>query len=195
MNLRNDLAISENVPLIGLVARFHPRKDHHNFARAAARFAQWDRTARFVLCGAGVDRNNQQLMGWLREGGVLHRTHLLGHRTDIARLMPGLDLLTSASFSEGFPKVIAQAMACGVPVVATDTGDSREIVANTGCIVPIRNPDALAQGWKRLLDLPQAQRQDLANAARRRACEQYALVDVARRYETLYQDVVARRRP
>ena len=70
------------------------------------------------------------------------RVHLLGKRQDIPRLTAALDI--ASSFGEGLPNVIGEAMACGIPCVVTDVGDSALIVGETGKVVPPRNPAALS---------------------------------------------------
>src|SRR5262249_13769106 len=74
-------------------------------------------------------------------------------RRDVARIQAGLDLATSSSVSEAFPLCLGEAMACGVPCVATDVGDSAAILGGTGQVVPPHAPAALAGAWEELLDL------------------------------------------
>jgi glycosyltransferase involved in cell wall biosynthesis len=84
-------------------------------------------------------------------------------------------------------------MACGVPCVATDVGDSALIVGPTGRIVPPRDPAALAAAWADILGMPPEQRQALGLAARQRVLERYELGGVTRRYEALYEQCVEQR--
>jgi len=97
----------------------------------------------------------------------------------------------SAVGGEGFPNVIAEAMACGVPCVVTDVGDSAEIVGDTGIVVPAGDPEALAAGWERILSMPQAERARLGLAARGRIEERFDLASVTARYEELYRRLAA----
>ena len=102
--------------------------------------AYWKRVAlssagaHFLLAGAGADSRNSALLAELREAGVLHCTRLLGARTDMPRVMAALDIATSASYSEGFPNVIGEAMCCALPCVVTDTGDSAWLVGAAGIV-------------------------------------------------------------
>ena len=85
----------------------------------------------------------------------------------------------------------SQAMSCCVPCVATDVGDSALILGETGRIVPPRDPAALAAGWAALLSLKPQARHDLGQAARRRVVELFDLSAVTRRYEALYDEMLA----
>ena len=107
------------------------------------------------------------------------------------RLQAGLDLATSSSVSEAFPLAIGEAMACGVPCVATDVGDSASIVGETGRVVPPRDPRALAAAWEELLALAPDARRRLGQAARLRVQERYGLAAITRRYEDLYETLCA----
>jgi glycosyltransferase involved in cell wall biosynthesis len=137
------VGITADAPLIGLVARYDPFKDHATFLNAAARVAREIPSARFVLCGAGVDRSNAGLAALIDSAGIGQRCHLLGPPRDVPRVLAALDVLASSSISEAFPLVLGEAMACGVPCAATDVGDSALIVGPTGRVVPPQDPAAL----------------------------------------------------
>src|SRR6185437_5804793 len=92
--------------------------------------------------------------------------------------------------SEAFPLALGEAMACGVPCVATDVGDSAAILGETGRLVPPRAPRELAEGWEDLLNLAPDARARLGQAARSRIQQRYDLTAVARRYETLYERLI-----
>ena len=193
-SLRAELGIPGDAILIGMAARFHPHKDHRNFIRAAGRIHRQKPEVQFLLCGLDNTRANQQLTGWIQEEGIDTCCHLLGVRQDVDRFFAALDLATTSSLSEAFPIVIGEAMACGIPCVVTDVGDSAAIVGQTGIVAPPRDPEKLADAWVRLVDAGPEVRRRLGMAARRRVEEKFSLPMVVGRYQALYQDLAFRRR-
>jgi len=191
--VRRELAIPLNTLLIGLIGRYHPVKDHPSFLEAAALLLKNypDLTVQFVLSGAEVDCDNQSLCGLVKELGLVDRIHLLGERQDIPRLTAALDIASCSSYTEAFPNVIGEAMSCGVPCVVTDVGDSAWIVGNTGRVVPPRNPEALANTWKELIDQGAEGREVLGKAARARIIEYFSIDSVVAQYESLYESAIA----
>ena len=190
-SVRREFAIPDTAPLIGLSGRFHPQKDHKNFVRAAARLHARRPDARFMLCGEGSDWSNQELAAWIDEVAMRDQFHLLGRRQDMARIYASLDLLAlSASHNEAFPMVIGEAMACGVPCVVTDVGDSALMVGDTGRVVPPKDAPALAEGWLELIELESEARQALGVRARQRIEQHYSIAAIVRRYENLYADTL-----
>lgn len=188
-HVRQEIGIAMDTPLIGLVARFDPFKDHTTFFEAAARLTHRRPDVHFLLCGSGVDYANPALASQIIKLGLGDRCHLLGRRRDVPRIHAALDLLTSSSISEAFPLVLGEAMSCGVPCVATDVGDSALIVGNTGRIVAPRNPARLADAWSELLQLAPEQRAALGAAARQRIREHFDLDAVTRRYHEVYDQL------
>lgn len=190
--VRRELGVGDDALLVGLVGRFDAQKDHKNFVRAAALLHRQRGDVHFVLCGRGVSWDNVRLTGWINGSGIQSRCHLLGMRSDVARLTAALDIATSSSWGEGFANVIGEAMACAVPCVVTDVGDSALIVGDGGRVVPPRDPHALAAAWQALLGVPAAQRRALGMTARRRVERHYSLRAVVAQYEDLYEEVLAR---
>jgi glycosyltransferase involved in cell wall biosynthesis len=189
--VRNDLGINDNVLVVGLIARYHPMKDHRNFLAAASIFHGFAPDARFVLAGAGVDPRNKNLTTQLEDLGLARHTYLLGERADVAALNASMDIATlSSAWGEGFPNVIGEAMACGVPCVVTDVGDSSFVVGDTGRVVSPRNPEALAHAWRELVEIGWTARHQLGMKARRRIQANFSLDVVVRQYELLYTELI-----
>lgn len=189
-DVRRELGLSPDAFIIGSVARFDPQKDHAALIQAAALIHEHHPQVYFILCGRDLSPDNHQLIGMISAHGLQDRFHLLGLRDDIARLTAAFDLawLTSA-FGEGFPNVVGEAMACGVPCLVTDVGDSGLIVGSTGRVVPPRQPATLAEAARELIEDPTA-RQTLGRQARRRIEENYTLPRIVKQYEDLYRSCV-----
>ncbi len=146
--VRAEWGVTESEKLIGLVGRLHPMKDHPIFLRAAATLLQEREDVRFVCVGDGPAEYRRKLHMLGEELGLGRRLIWVGARGDMPAVYNAFDIATSSSYGEGFPNVIGEAMACGVPCVVTDAGDSAWIVGETGVVVPPKNPEALAAGWK-----------------------------------------------
>jgi glycosyltransferase involved in cell wall biosynthesis len=184
--IRAEFGIPGEAPVAGLFARWHPIKGHATFLAAAARVAA---PARFLLAGTGVDQANAELSRLVRESGLEGRVHLAGERRDIPSLLAAVDVGVSASVNEGFSNSIGEAMAVGLPCVATDTGDTVWILGGAGVTVPPGDPAAMGAALSQLLLGPAALRRQLGEAARIRVARHFSLPSVARRYEALYDSL------
>jgi glycosyltransferase involved in cell wall biosynthesis len=199
VRLRKELGLPLSARLIGMVARYDPMKDHATFLRAAAELlrngaAGGQADVHFVLVGRGVTWENPGLQALANSLGLRAHLHLLGERDDVERLLPGLDLASlSSAFGEGWPNVVGEAMACGVPCVVTDVGDAGTIVGETGRVVPPADPEALARAWAELLAFPEEQRRALGSAARERIAACFSLEQVVERYQALWEELAAGR--
>jgi uncharacterized SAM-binding protein YcdF (DUF218 family) len=151
------------------------------------------RTVRFVLVGLNHTWDNAALVADIDRHGLRDRIFLLGLRQDVPRIMAGLDCLVSTSTSEGFPNVIGEAMACGVPCVATDAGDSRFIIGDTGTILPIGDVAGVVEGVSQLMASSPRDRQMRAERCRCRIREHFELRQIAGRYAEFYRDLNDRR--
>ena len=147
--VRGELGVGDSTVLIGYVARKHPVKDHRTFLEAAGLLHKQFPDVRFVLCGDGATQQDAELKDWSEAAGVRDACFFLGRRDDIPRVINAFDIATSSSTSEAFPNALAEAMACGIPAVVTNVGDSRSILGETGSVVPPKDPKALCPslGW------------------------------------------------
>jgi glycosyltransferase involved in cell wall biosynthesis len=191
---RRRLGIADEAPVVGLIARYHPMKDHATFLNAAAAFVSKRPDARFILAGPGVDGTNRALMETIDRLGLSGAVSLLGPCSDTAPLYRAMDLCAlSSSGVEGFPNVIGEAMACGTPCTVTDVGDCTHIVGDTGIVVPPGDAQALSRSWSELFGLDAAIRAKLGSAARARVLERWSLAAVASQYEALYLGLLDRK--
>jgi glycosyltransferase involved in cell wall biosynthesis len=191
--VKNELGLPQDIILIGLVARFHPQKDHANFLQAAAILKRHFSNINFILCGDGITSDNQELFRMVQQSGIEERVYLLGRREDIPQLTAALDIASSSSCGEAFPIVIGEAMACGVSCVVTDVGDSARIVWDTGFVVPPKDPEALANAWKELIEMGLERRKELGEKARQRIEKHFALEKVVGEYSALYKELIERK--
>jgi len=142
--VRAELGLGPNDFIIGNVGRFDPLKDHSNLLQALARVAECKIHFRSLLIGKGMSPDNTGLVEQIAALGLQDSVLLVGQRSDIPAVMNALDLHVLSSLSEGFPNVIAEAMACGTPCISTDVGDALDIVGDKEACCPARDPQALA---------------------------------------------------
>ncbi|MGE0647985.1 MAG: glycosyltransferase [Alphaproteobacteria bacterium] len=170
--LRALLGIAPDEPVVVHVARVDPMKDH------ATLFAALDRLdgVRALLIGAGTEHL------------PAHPAVIaLGRRADVPALLAIGDLIVLPSaFGEGFSNALAEGMACALPAVATDVGDARRIVGDTGLVVPPRDAAAFASAIRRLLDEPPEVRVSRGQAARQRIEQEFSLARFVAAHEALY---------
>jgi len=189
-HVRTELDIPAAAQVVGHVARLHPMKDHSAFLRAAAGLALRYPNTHFLLSGRGVSLENLTL-AQLVPAQVRDRFHLLGERGDVSKLMSAMDIFClSSAWGEGFPNVIGEAMATGVPCVATDVGDSAIVIGDTGVVIPPRNKEALADGIESLLTVPLEERRALGESARARIEANYTLGAIVGQYVVLYEKLM-----
>ncbi|MCZ8146395.1 MAG: glycosyltransferase, partial [Roseomonas sp.] len=142
--LRAELGLAPEQEVVGMLARLDPMKDHETFLRAAAIARACRPSLVFLLAGEGCGPDGP-LAARAAALGLAAAIRLLGRRADVPAVLNALDVATlSSAHGEGFANVLGEAMACGIPFVATDVGDSAEILGGTGRLVPPREADSLA---------------------------------------------------
>ncbi|MDX1917570.1 MAG: glycosyltransferase [Candidatus Caenarcaniphilales bacterium] len=191
--IRHELNLPLDTFLIGMLARFDPQKDHQNFLEAAHLLLERGYEGAFILAGAGVTQANKTLIEMIERYSLKEKVFLLGQRDDTAKLQSSLDLATlSSAYGEAFPLSLAEAMACEVPVVATDLGDIGLLIGDVGRLVPILSSASLAQAWWEIYQLPITERKKLGSKARRRIQDLYELKETQQRYLDLYHELSSR---
>ena len=146
--------LTGEVPLIGFAARLNPQKDHQNLLRAVKILEEKGISVCCVFAGTGLEPDSSPLIDEIETLGFSEEIRLLGPVDDIPAFMNALDIhVMSSSFGEAFPNVLAEAMACGTPCVATDVGDASLIVGETGRVVPSQEPLKLAEAIESLLEV------------------------------------------
>lgn len=192
---RAALGLRDEDMIVGIVGRFDPQKDHKTFVLAAAVLAAKVDRVKFLMVGRGIDSTNEVLKAWLAQSGCENRFVLAGERNDIPGLLASLDVLClSSSCGEGFPNVVCEAMAMGIPCVVTDAGDAADIVSDTGIVVPPRDPMALAAGLQTMLDKGTAERSRLGELARHRIERHYSIEMISAQFENIYDQLTERLR-
>jgi len=189
-SVRKELGLDANALLVGLVARYHPMKDHAGFLKAAGCVAQRHPDIYFLLAGAGVTPEQMALKQIISTEQLQGRIFLLGERSDLPRLTASFDVACSASaWGEGFSNAIGEAMASGVPCVVTNIGDSALLVGNAGVSVQPENPQAMTEAICSLIQSGEEHRKKLGTEARQRIQHDYSIDFVARRFEDLYRSL------
>jgi glycosyltransferase involved in cell wall biosynthesis len=190
VEVRAEWEVPDGALVIGRAARYHRMKDYPTFIAAASLLAHRAVEVVFVACGEGVDQGNRQLWNSITEAGLADRFRLLGRVEEMERFYAGIDLFCSASMGgEGFPNVVAEAMAAGVPAVVTDVGDSALIVGDTGVVVPSRDQQALADALAGVVEAgPQALSAN-GRLARERVEGHFGLHAMVAAYTRLYEEL------
>lgn len=178
--VRAELGLSRGMPLVGIFARNDPIKNLPALLAALDGLTE----AHVLVAGLGTET--------LPEGA---RRHLLGVRADVPRLMAACDVTVLGSLSEGFPNVVAESLACGVPVVSTDAGDARTIIASHGRCVPQGEMGELVSAARALLAMPAAERERLGAAARADMQARYSLDAAVSRFADFYRALASERLP
>lgn len=178
-------AVREHEPdkiVIGTVGGLRPEKDHHNLLRAVATMS-----ADVSVCLVGSGALEASLRSLAEELGIASRVHFAGQTSDPSQSYRGFTLFVLSSRTEQMPIAMLEAMATGLPVVATDVGDVRRILpADQGCVVPREDPRALAAAMTRLL-ADAEQRQALGAANRQIVATRYESRSCLERFGEVYR--------
>jgi sugar transferase (PEP-CTERM/EpsH1 system associated) len=189
---RRALGVSDRELVIGTVGRLLPVKDQRTFIAALGHLKARDLPFRAFIAGDGPLRDELEAVS--RELALTEQLTFLGQRADVEALLPGFDVFVLSSESEGLSNVILEAMAAGVPVVATDVGGASELIADdsTGILVPAKNPAVMGDALADLAQHP-SRRTDMAARSRERAEREFSLDRMIGDYERFYVGIAGGR--
>jgi glycosyltransferase involved in cell wall biosynthesis len=181
-------------PLVGVVARLQPEKGVADLLKAAVHVSKISPQVRFLVVGDGPLR--EELLALAKRIGVEERVRFLGHRTDAWALVGLMEVLVVPSVTEGSPLIVLEAMATGVPVVASAVGGIPDQIRHDkeGLLVPPGDTGALGEALLNLLRDPALARR-LGEAGRRRATSEFAHPTMVRRIEDVYRDALGQPTP
>lgn len=175
IQIRHEWRIPQTSLLIGIIGRVDPTKDYSTFLHACSKLVEKQRFVRFVCVGDGQPEYREKMIQMSKACGLTDHMIWSPARNDMPAVYNALNICCSSSIYEGFPNVIGEAMATGIPCVVTDVGDSADIVGDTGKVVPTGQPEVLAEALQQLIDLPEEDRQALGALARQRIEARYAV--------------------
>lgn len=188
--LRAELSINQSSLVLGMVGRFDPLKDHFCLFKALRILKLKGIDFTCLLAGHGLCADNRQLIDWLDLCDITKNVILLDSRSDVPAIMNSLDFHVLSSSSEGFPNILAEAMACGTPCISTDVGDANLIVHETGWIVPVSNPTALANAIIKAIDEPRIQQAQRRCLASDRIRTLFSVEQMVTNYSIVYKSMV-----
>ncbi len=187
-NFKSKMNIKKKIPLIGNVARYDPQKDHSNLLKALSLVKRKNKNFFCILVGNDITQKNIKLVSEIKKLGLSNSVKLLGKQKNITKIMNALDLhILSSSYGEGFPNVIAEAMACRTPCITTDVGDSAYVTGKTGWIVPSKNSVKLAKAIEKAIDeLGTFQWNKRCYEARLRIKEKFSIYKMLKSYNKVW---------
>ena len=184
--VREEIGIPQDSPLIGHVGRLADAKDHPTLLEAFSIVAEKRSNAHFICVGHGSQERLRSLNDHVRTAGFADRFHWIPSHSNLPALYSALDMLVLSSSSEGFPNVVAEAMACETPCVVTNVGEAANIVGNFGRLAPPGDPESLAVSIKAMLDDPKP-----GGDARARIVEHFSISRMIETTEEMLETVIA----
>ena len=183
---RAQWGFSDDDIVIGTVGRFDLLKDFRNFVVAASDLAARRSSARFLMVGHEIEWSNPRLRAWIEAGGAAEHFQLVGERTDVPYCLSALDIFCLSSSNEGFPNVVVEAMAMGLPCVVTRAGDAAQILGDEEFVVPVKDSAALRDALLRMCDLDPAIRTALGRRGAAKVRADYEIERIRREYDEVY---------
>lgn len=183
VEFRANHAITAHSPLVGLVGRLDPVKDHSTFIKAARIVLLEKPQVNFICIGDGDTEYREELKELAHHLGISEKIIWLEGQKNVRAVYNALDICCSTSIGESFSNVIAEAMACSLPCVVTDVGDSALILDDSGIVVPVGDDQTLAEGIINLLSLSASERLLLGVKGKQRIEKEFSVLRMIERTE------------
>ena len=188
--LKDELHLDHNDILIGSIGNIHPVKGYDILLNVASKVVKQNPRFKFVIIGQGEGQLYDNLLKIRSELQLEKNVFFLGYRNDICKILNAIDLLLLTSSSEGFSLAIVEAMACGVPVIATRCGGPEEIIQhrNNGILVPVAEINEISREILELSGDDKLRREVIKNA-KKTAIARFDMVSMINSYESLYKEI------
>lgn len=191
--IRREFGLNEKNIVVGLVGRLHLQKDHPNFLHAASIIHKDNKDIIFFIVGDGPDNYKNELLKLANSLSIEKNIIWAGSRHDMPQIYNCFDcLVLSSAYGEGFPNVIAEGMASGIPCISTNIGDASEIVETMGTIIPPGNPKILADSILELLHKSEEEKKQISLLSRLSIIEKYELAKMINIYSSYYEYIFSR---
>ncbi len=185
-NLRSVLGIPSDALVVGSIARFNKAKNHAHFIKSMKVVMEAYSDVYALMIGRDVDRDNPGIKELILESAFSDRFIVLGERDDISNLIKVMDVFCMHSLTEGFPNVVAEAMALGRPCVVTDVGDAAHLVSDTGLVVPVNDSQSLANALKSLIYSGPEERNKMGQEAHLRMLQHFSVEKMVSSFSKVY---------
>jgi glycosyltransferase involved in cell wall biosynthesis len=189
--IREQLRIHDFDIVIGCLGRFHMAKGSDLFLKMALAVGQKMNNVHFIAVGRGMDSSNPQVEELCNHSKLKGRFHAVGEQRDVLAYLSSMDLFVNPSRTEGFPNALAEAMLAELVCIATNVGDSSEILGECGSLIMANNIESLEQSVLEWLIRDPDQRACIGRASRERIASRYSIEKVANAYTTIYTKLSA----
>ena len=174
----------------GTLSRFHPIKDHETLIKSFSILPyEIKNKIQLLLAGKGLDKDNQKLNILIETYIPDIKVKLLGEIKNIKEYLANLNVFTLSSISEGFPNVLAEAMALGIPCISTDAGDSHYIIGKYGWVVPVKNSFEFSKAILDAYNLSTIQKDKLSINSKNRIKSNFSKEEFVISYLNLYKSL------
>lgn len=186
--LRDKCGFTDEHVVVGSVGRFNLIKNQLAFVETAALVAPERPNVRFLIVGRDNTWKNSELVSWIKQNNLQDKFVLLGERSDIPVCLSAMDIFCLHSKTEGFPNVLGEAMAMGLPCVATDVGDSEVLLGGTGKIVQLSTSD-ISNAIIKFIETSSDDITNIKTKTSMRLKKEYSLADILNKYNSLYKSI------
>lgn len=189
--LRDECGFTDKEMIVGSVGRFNTVKNQKLFVEAAALIVLENPEVRFLMIGRDNTWDNMKLVSWIEQHNLRDRFVLLGERSDVPLCLAAMDVFCLHSKTEGFPNVLGEAMAMGLPCVTTDVGDAKLLLGSTGVVVSV-SALSVCKAVSHLLSLDKQDLIDMGACARQRLEDNYSLSKIILQYNDVYKSLITK---